>query len=144
MLLLVYVLHIIFFRADDQNRYTPRKRLTKRGTPRFVVREIFDVHVVAGINPTAQQDVCASAVHFSSYIHHHRIITAKRPTAYGASTLLSQTTNVRTGNISDLRTASVFFIHEEPHDIPCVLNGGGRLQVIRACPVTTDCIVLMS
>ena len=60
-----------------------------------------------------------------------------------ASTLLSKRPNVRTVNISDLGTASVCFIREESHNIPCVLNGG-RMQVFGACPVTTECIVAMS
>ena len=51
---------------------------------------------------------------------------------------------IRTGNISELRTASVCFIQEEPHNFPCILNGGGRTQFIGACPVTTDCIVAIS
>ena len=70
--------------------------------------------------------------------------TAKHPTACGTSTLLSKKSNVRTGNISDLRTASVCFIQEEPHNIPFVLNRGRIQLVIRACPVTTGCIVAMS
>ena len=44
--------------------YTLPKTLTERGTLLFVDREVFDVHVVVGINPTAQLDVCASTVHF--------------------------------------------------------------------------------
>ena len=47
----------------------PKKTLTKKGTLLFVDREVFNVHVVVGINPTAQHDVCASTVHYSSYIH---------------------------------------------------------------------------
>ena len=42
---------------------TPPKGLTKWGTLVFVDREVFDVHVVVGISPTAQQDVCACTVH---------------------------------------------------------------------------------
>ena len=38
-------------------RGTPPKTLTKRGALLFVDREVFDVHIVVGINPTAQQDV---------------------------------------------------------------------------------------
>ena len=71
--------------------------------------------------------------------------TAKRPTACGTKALSSpKKPNVRTGNISNLRTASVCFIQEEPHNIPRVLNGAGRIRVIGACPVTTNCIVAMS
>ena len=73
--------------ADDKKGYTPPKTLTKKGTLLLVDREVFDVHVVAGINPTAQQDVCASMVHYSSYTHHYCIRTAKCPTACGTSTL---------------------------------------------------------
>ena len=62
----------------------------------------------------------------------------------GINPTAQQDVCVRTGNISDPRTASVCFIQEEPHNIPCVLNGGGRIQVIGTCPVTTDCIVGMS
>ena len=93
-------------RADDKKGCTPppkKSRLTKRGTLLLVDRELYDVHVVVGINPTAQQDVCPSTVHYSSYIHHHCIRTAKR--------LLSKKPNVRTGNISDLRTASERVFH---------------------------------
>ena len=49
-----------------------------------------------------------------------------------------------TGIISDLRTASVCFIQEEPKITPYVLNGGGRIPVVGDCPVTTDCLVAMS
>ena len=91
----------------------PPKSMTKRGALLFVDREVFDVHVVVGINPMAQQDVCASMVHYSSHIHHQCIRTAKRPTACGTSTLLSKKPNVRTGSISDLRTGSVCFIQED-------------------------------
>ena len=127
-----------------KKRGTPHpKTLPERGTLLFVDREVFDVNVVVGINPTAQQDACASTVQYSSYVHHHCCIrTAKCPTSSGTSTLLSKKPNVRMGNIPDLRTASVCFIQKEPHNIPCILNGG--TQVIEACPVTTDCIVAMS
>ena len=84
-------------------RGTPPKTLTKRGTRIFVDGEIFDVHVVIGIIPTAQQDVCAPTVHYSSYIHYF-LRTAERPTACDTSTLLSKKPNVmvplRTGNMS--------------------------------------------
>ena len=106
--------------ADDKKGvYPPQKKLDKKGTLLFVNREVFYVHVVVGINEMAQQDVCASTIHCSSYIHHHCIRAAKRPTACGACTLLSEKPNVyvRTGNISDLRTASVCFIQEEPRII---------------------------
>ena len=62
---------------------------------------------------------------------------AQRPVVQ-ARTLLSKKPNVRTGNITDLRSASVCFIQEESHNIPCILNGGGRIQVIGTCRVTTD------
>ena len=74
----------LYFFGRMTKRGTPPKTLTKRGTLLFVDREVFDVHVVVvGINPTAQQDVCASTVHYSSYIHHHYscMRTAKCPTA---------------------------------------------------------------
>ena len=86
---------------------TPPKTMTKRGTRIFVDGEVFDVHVVVGITPTAQRDVCASTVHCSSYIHHHCLRTAERLTACGASvqalsSLKRQTSwyPVLTGNIS--------------------------------------------
>ena len=79
---------------DDTTGYTPpKKTLTKRGTLLSVDREVFDVHVVVGINPTAQEDVCASTVHFIYIL----TITAVSE---------QQKSNVCTGNISDLRTAS--------------------------------------
>ena len=94
-------------RADDKRGYTPPQNIDKRGTPICVDGEVFDVHVVVGITPTAQQDVCASTVHYSSYIHHHCIRTAGRPTACGTSVQAlsspeSQTSwyPVRAGNIS--------------------------------------------
>ena len=59
------------------------KTLKKRGTLLFVDREVLDVHVVDCINSTVQQDVCASTVHYPSYIHYYCIRTAKRPTACG-------------------------------------------------------------
>ena len=109
-------------RADDKKVYTPpKKTLTKRGTLLFVDREVFVAHVVVGINPTAQQDVCASTVHCSSHIHHYCIRTAKRTTVCDTSTLLSKKSNVRMGTMSDLRTANVCFVQEEPHS-----NQGGR------------------
>ena len=43
----------------------PPKTLTERRKLLFVDREVFDVHVVVGINPTAQQDVCASKEQYS-------------------------------------------------------------------------------
>ena len=49
--------------------YTLPKTLTERGTLLFVDREVFDVHVVVGINPTAQLDVCASTVHFFFFLN---------------------------------------------------------------------------
>ena len=127
----------------------PPKTLTKRGKLHFVDRQVFDVHVVVGINPTAQQDVCASTVHYSSHMSYSPSLlllyqNSQHPTACGTSTLVSKRSNVRTGNISDLRTASVCFIQEEPHNIPFVLNRGRIQLVIRACPVTTGCIVAMS
>ena len=73
-------------RADDKKRYTP-PNVDKKGKLFCVDREVFDVHVVVGINPTARQDVCASTVHYSSYIRHYCIRTAKCPTACGTSTL---------------------------------------------------------
>ena len=45
----------------------PQKTLKKWGTLLFVDREVVDVHVVVGINPTAQQDICDSTVRYSSY-----------------------------------------------------------------------------
>ena len=58
----------LFFRGRMTKRGTPLKTLTKRGALLFVDREVFNVHVVVAINSTAQQDVCASTVHFySSY-----------------------------------------------------------------------------
>ena len=41
---------------------TSSKTLTKRGTLLFAGGECFDIHVVVGINPTAQHGVCASTV----------------------------------------------------------------------------------
>ena len=48
-------------------RGTPPQKVDKRGTLFFVDREVFDVHVVVGINPTAQHDVFAATVYYSSY-----------------------------------------------------------------------------
>ena len=56
-------------------RGTPPQTWAKRGTLLFIDREVFDVHVVVGINPTAQQDVCASTVHSSLHVHHRCITT---------------------------------------------------------------------
>ena len=56
------------FEADDKG-VPPPKTLSNRGTLLF--GEVFVIHVVVGINPTAQHDVCASTVHYSSYLHHH-------------------------------------------------------------------------
>ena len=56
--------------------------------------------------------------------------TAERPTAFGTSTLLSKKSNVRTGNMSKLRTASVRLIQEELHSIPCMLNKGELVQLL--------------
>ena len=88
----------------------PPKTLTKRGPLLVVNHEVFGVHVVVVINPTAQSDVCAATVHYSLHIHHHctrslylelpfgsepGIRTAIRPPACGTSTLLSKKPNVR-------------------------------------------------
>ena len=91
----VYIMYIcthiyIRFGADAKKGVHPQNVLTKRGTLLFVDREVFNVHVVVGINPTAQQDVCASTVHYSSSIHNQCIRTAIRPTACCTSTLLSK------------------------------------------------------
>ena len=46
----------IKIQADDEKRYPPtpkKKTLKKRGALLFVDREVFDVHMVAGIDPTA-------------------------------------------------------------------------------------------
>ena len=106
---------------------SPQKRWQKGGHCFSSTASFFYVHVVVGINPTAQQDVCASKVHHSSHVHRHCIRTAKRPTACSASTIVSKKSNVRTGNISDLRTVGVCFIQEEPQNISCILNRG-RIQ----------------
>ena len=74
---------VVTGQADDK-KGTPPQKMTKRGTLLFVDREVFDVHVVVGINPTAQQDVCASTVPFSLHIQHHCYIrTAKVKRTYG-------------------------------------------------------------
>ena len=85
-----------------------KKTLTKRGTLLFVDREVFDVHVVVGINPTAQQDVCASTVHFSSCIHHH-YQNSQCPTGCGMSTLLftnSLQVTIKTNLLAELKHLS--------------------------------------
>ena len=121
--LVLFNSHCFFLGQTAKRGTPPPKTLTKRGTLLLVDREVFDVHVVVGINSTAKQDVCASTVHYYLYIH-HCIRTAKHPTVCGAITLLSKKPNVRMGNISHLRSASVCFVQEEPHNIPCILNGG--------------------
>ena len=64
-------------------------------------------------------------------LHIFAITVSEQPNARRpVEQALSKKPNVRTGNISDLRTASVCFIQEEPHHIPCFLNGGGRMEVI--------------
>ena len=84
ILILIQVLILIItlrkITRADENSGTPRRNVGKRGTLLFVDREAFDVHVVVGINSTAQQDVFASTVHYSSHIRHHCIRTVKRPT----------------------------------------------------------------
>ena len=55
-----------------------KKTLTKRRTLFFVDREVSDVRVVVGINPTAQQDMCASTVHF---IYMFTITVSEQPNA---------------------------------------------------------------
>ena len=125
-------------------------RMTKRGTPPTNIdkkgdtafRRRRDFRRKCG--RWYQSNGPTGCMHYSSYIHHYCIRTAKCRTACGTSTPLSKKPNVCTGNISDLRTVSVCFIQEEPHNIPCILNGGGRIHGIGACPVTTDCIVAMS
>ena len=99
----------------DQS-HGPAGCLSFHGTPFFIY------------SPSLCQNSQTPTVHCSSYIHPHRIRTAKRPTPCGTSTFLSKKSNVHTVNISDLRTASVYFIKEEPHNMPCILNRGGRIQ----------------
>ena len=53
---------------------------------------------------------------------------AQRPVVQAFSPKTKRIPGIRTGNISDLRAASVCFIHEETHSIPCILYGGGRIQ----------------
>ena len=57
-----------------KKRGTPPMTLTKKGTLLFTAFEIFDIHVVVGISPTAQHDVCSSTVHDSLYMDHHRCL----------------------------------------------------------------------
>ena len=91
----------------------------------------YTLHVVVRINTTAQQDVCASTVHYSSHIHHHYYQNSQTPNG------LSKKSHVRTGNASDLHTAGVCFIQEEPHNIPCIMNRGERIQLLLE-PVSFD------
>ena len=89
----------IILREDDKRGYTPIA-LTKTGILIFTAGEVFDIHVVVGIHPTAQHAICAATVHYSSYIRHHCCLrTAQGPTPCGTSTLLFEKPNVRTGNI---------------------------------------------
>ena len=87
----------------------PQKPSTKRGTLIFAGGEVFDIHVAVGINLTAQHDVCAPTVHYSPYMHHDCLLTAQRPTPCGASTLFSETPNVRTGKHMCAPRACVLF-----------------------------------
>ena len=92
----------------------------------------------------ARQDVCVSMVHYYSYVHHHCIRTAKRPMVCGTSTLLPRKKNIRTGVTHLIFAPRTCFIQEGRHNFPCILNGGGRIEVIGVCPVTTDCIEAIS
>ena len=73
---------LIHVRADDRKGYThpPKKTLTKRGTLLFADGEDFDVHVVVGINPTAQHDICDSTVQYS-LCSYTRITASEKPNA---------------------------------------------------------------
>ena len=75
----------------------PPKTLTKRRKLLFADGEVLNVHVVFGSNPTAQSDSCSFTAHYSSYMDHHCLLTAQRPTPCGTGTLLSETPNVRAG-----------------------------------------------
>ena len=59
-------------------RGTPPQTLTKRGTLLFASGEVFDIHVVVGINPTAQHDVCASTY---TILHIFSITVSEQPNA---------------------------------------------------------------
>ena len=83
---------IFFLREYDKKGYTA-KDTDKKGDSDFV-GEFFDVHVVVGTTPTVQQDVCASTVHYNSYVLHSPISPTPNGLWYkGTSTLLSEKLN---------------------------------------------------
>ena len=54
---------------------------------------------------------------------------AQRPVAQALSSQKqSNVRNIPVTYVSDLRTASVCFIQEKPHNIPCMLNRGGKIH----------------
>ena len=101
--------------------------MTKRGTLRFAASEVFEIHVVVGINLTAQHDLCASTVHHSSHIHHHHL-SPNSPTPDGLwykHSPLRKAKHHRTWHVRvtyHVRTAIVRSILEKPHDDTCILN----------------------
>ena len=83
----------LFNSADDKNGYILLNN-DKKGVSAFAGGKLFDVHVAVCINRPAQHDVCASSVHYSSYIPHRCLRTGQRPTACDTSTFLSEKPNV--------------------------------------------------
>ena len=72
-----------------------QKTLTKRRTLLFVDREVFDIHVVVGIDPRPSRMYAPSRY---TTIHIFTItVSAKRPMVCGTSTLFSKKENIRTG-----------------------------------------------
>ena len=80
-----------FGRMTKRGIPPPPRTLTKRGTLLFVDLDVFGVHVVVGIDPTAQQ---VYALPRYTILHIFTITncirTAKRPTACGTSTPLQK------------------------------------------------------
>ena len=87
----------IKYRVDHKKGYTPPPRPTRWQEGEQCSSTTTRCSMYLWLNPTAQHDVCASTVHYSSYIRHHCVRTAQRPTPCGTSTLLSETQNARAG-----------------------------------------------
>ena len=108
--------------------------MTKRATLLFAGGDVFDIIHVFGINPTAQHDVCAFTVLYSSHTFTITISEqpiAQRPVVQALSFPKNQTSLYSVSPFRKtkrhctryvrvtyhLRTASVRFIQEEPHNI---------------------------
>ena len=124
--------------ADDKKGYTPQKNIDKKGEHEVLSTARFSTYMwsLASIKRPCRMYGTLFFIYSPSPYQNRETLDGLW---YIVKHSPLRNPNIRTGNISDLRTASVHFIHE-PHNNLCILNRV-RIQVIEACPVTTDCIM---